>query len=269
MHTIETLCLICFIAGGLGAILQGMLGIGTGIIIVPVLTFLLPYYEISSDKAIHIAIATSMAAIAINSITALMSHYRYGNIDLSLFSKIVWYSSIGAGVGAFVATLLTGALLQKIFSIFLFFVAFYMVCKKTGSDINKNRLQHHSKMIIGGFGIGCIASLVGSGGGILMVPFLHSLQYKMRFAVGTSTLIGLPVAMMGALIYIVLGTTQRPISSVTIGYLHWPAFLAITSAGLLCAPIGVRLAAIFPTRLLQRVFAIVVICIGLRMFTHH
>lgn len=269
MHTIGLLYVICFLAGGLGAILQGMLGIGTGIVIIPVLTFSLPYYDIPHDQAIHVAIATSMAAIAVNSITALMSHHRHNNIDWVLFRKIIGFSTIGAGVGALGATFLAGYLLQKVFSLFLFFVAGYMFIKKPryGSDEQKITCSR-SKMMIGGFGVGCIASLVGSGGSILMVPFLHAMHYKMRFAVGTATLIGLPVALIGALIYMILGTTQLPSTSVTIGYLHWPALLAITSAGLVCAPLGVRLSASVPTRMLLRGFAALVMGIGLKMFAY-
>lgn len=270
MDAIEILCIICFFAGALGATLQGMLGIGTGIVIVPVLTLILPYYDIPQTQAIHVAIATSMAAIAVNSLTALRSHYRYDNIDWSLFKKIIVYSTFGAGIGAMGATFLTGYVLQRIFNLFLFLVGCYMLIKKSAAETDEENLSHsRSKMMFGGLGIGCVASMIGSGGGILMVPFLHTLRYKMRFAVGTSTLIGLPVTIMGALIYMSLGATQMPTTAVTIGYLHWPAFLAITSAGILCAPLGVRLSTLVRPLLLQRIFAVLVIGIGLKMFIYH
>ena len=87
-----TFLLICLIAGSIGAILQGMIGVGTGIIIVPLLTLILPYYGMPQAVSIHIAIATSMAAIATNSITALISHYKRGNINWNVFKEIILFT---------------------------------------------------------------------------------------------------------------------------------------------------------------------------------
>lgn len=121
------------------------------------------------------------------------------------------------------------------------------------------------KIASGGFSIGFIASIVGSGGGILMVPFLHSMKFRMRYAVGTSTLIGFPVAISGALTYVLTGLFKGYAGTHTIGYVHWPAFLAITFAGVLFVPVGVKLSTVLPAALLQRAFAIVIIIMGMKM----
>lgn len=262
----EILVVICFIAGGFGALLQGMVGIGTGIVIVPLLTFLLPYFGIPQALAIHVAIATSMAAIAINSVSALVSHYRRENIKWLLFNTIIWFSIIGAVMGALIAAYLPACILQKIFGVFLLLIAIPMWRIKSSTETAENTLLLPlPKIIVGGLSIGFIASIVGSGGGVLMVPFLRRLKFKMQHAVGTSTLIGFPVAIMGALIYIGLGSSQMPLNTPTIGFLHWPAFIAITFAGMIGAPLGVRLSQTLKTHLLQRLFAILVIFIGLKM----
>ncbi len=87
----------------------------------------------------------------------------------------------------------------------------------------------------------------------------------MQHAVGTSTLIGFPVAIMGTLTYKDCGSSQMPLNTQTIGFLHWPAFIAIILAGMIGAPLGVRLAHALKTSLLQRVFATSAILIGLKM----
>lgn len=110
---------ICLIAGGLGAVLQGMVGIGTGIIIIPLLTFLLPNYGIPQNEAIHIALATSMAAIVINSISALITHHKRGNVQWGLFKKIILFSIIGSCIGALMASIMSGRYLESIFGIFM------------------------------------------------------------------------------------------------------------------------------------------------------
>lgn len=260
------LVLICLIAGGVGAILQGMVGIGTGIVIIPLLTFLLPEYGFSKDLAIHIALATSMAAIVINSISALISHHKRGNVQWPLFKRIILFSVIGSCLGAMLASITAGRYLEHIFGFFMLATAIYMLVKKHAAD-SADTIPHLSTPVVatGGFSIGFVASIIGTGGGILMVPFLHAQKLKMRYAVGTSTLIGLPVAIIGALTYIITGWSQLPPSASTIGYLHWPAFLAISLAGIVCAPYGARLASILPTKILQRLFAVCMIVIGLKM----
>lgn len=257
---------ICVIAGGIGAILQGMVGIGTGIVIIPLLTFLLPHYGIPPDSAIHIALGTSMAAIVINSISALLSHHKHGNVQWNIFKKIVIFSMVGSCLGAIIASILPGRYLEGIFGVFMLLTAIYMLIKKHPKDA-LDTIPALSLPIIasGGLSIGFVASIVGTGGGILMVPFLHALKLKMRYAVGTSTLIGLPIATMGAVTYIIGGLSHLPPSMITIGYLHWPAFIAISLAGFLCAPYGAKLATILPTKTLQQAFAICMIIIGLKM----
>jgi uncharacterized membrane protein YfcA len=258
--------IICFIAGGIGALLQGMVGIGTGIVIIPLLTFILPNYGISPDIAIHIALATSMAAIVVNSISALISHHKRGNVLWKIFKKIIFFSMIGSFCGALAASYMSGKYLKMIFGIFMLLLAFYMLFKKPEKDESEKLPPLSLKMLsVGGFSIGFVASIIGTGGGVLMIPFLHALKVKMRYAVGTSTLIGLPVAIIGALTYMFAGMAHVPESSVTIGYLHWPAFLAISLSGILCAPYGAKLATYLPTKILQQVFSVCMIIVGLKM----
>lgn len=261
-----SLLIICLFAGGVGAILQGMVGIGTGIIVVPLLTFILPNYGFNQSDAVHIALATSMSAIVISSISALLSHHKRGNIQWSLFNKIIIYSLVGSVIGAWAASEISGRYLQSIFGIFMLLLALYMLMKKSVVEqVDTIPELHVATIASGGMSIGFVASIIGTGGGVLMVPFLHALKIKMRYAVGTSTLIGLPVAIMGSITYIVAGLSKLPASATTLGYLHWPAFLAIASAGMLCAPIGAKLATILPTKILQRIFAVCMIIVGFKM----
>jgi uncharacterized membrane protein YfcA len=261
-----SLLIICCFAGGIGAIFQGMIGVGTGLIVIPLLTFLLPHYGFSSDIAIHIALATSMSAIVVNSISALISHHRLGNIYWSIFRQILAFSLLGSFLGAITASLLSGVFLQKFFGFFMLMLSGYMLFKKSARAIDTALPIVSFKILaLGGTLAGFISSIIGSGGGVLMVPFLRALQLPMRYAVGTSTLIGLPVASMGAATFIVAGLKEFPTTATTIGYLHWPALLAISFAGLTCAPLGAKFSKRVPTHILQRVFAVCMILVGLKM----
>lgn len=264
------LLIICLIAGCVASVLQGMLGIGTGVLIVPLLTFLLPKYGVDEDVAMHSALATSMATIATNSISALISHYHHGNVKIQFFKRIILFSICGSCLGAFIASCLSVVYLKTIFGIFLLLTAIYILFREPAESLSNSITDLPTHQIAaGGFSIGLISSIIGSGGGILMVPFLHALKFEMRYAVGTSTLIGLPVAVIGALSYIIIGLFKINLTTNTIGYLHWPAFLAITSAGILFAPLGVKLSTILNTRLLNCLFAIIIIIVGMKMIMNY
>jgi uncharacterized membrane protein YfcA len=258
--------IICLTAGGIGAILQGMVGIGTGIVVIPLLTFLLPKYGFSADLAVHIALTTSMAAIVISSISALISHQKRGNIQWALFKKMLCFSICGAFLGALVANAMPGQYLKMIFGTFMILLAIYMLLKKHIDDTIDTHPRLPLKTIaMGGASIGFVGSIIGAGGSVLMVPFLHAQNLKMRYAVGTATLIGLPVTLVGSFTYIVLGLRAIPLSATTIGYLHWPAFLAISAAGIVAAPFGAKLATVLPTKVLQKIFAACMIIVGIKM----
>jgi uncharacterized membrane protein YfcA len=141
-----------------------------------------------------------------------------------------------------------------------------MLLKKHVTDTADTHPNLPLKTIaMGGTSIGFVGSIIGAGGSVLMVPFLHAQKLKMRYAVGTATLIGLPVTLVGSLTYIVLGLAAAPPSAITIGYLHWPAFLAISAAGIISAPLGAKLATVLPTKILQKIFAICMILVGIKM----
>ena len=90
-----------------------------------------------------------------------------------------------------------------------------------------------------------------------MVPFLHKMSLKMRHAVGTSTLIGFPIAIVGAVTYALASELPDAI--------HWPALVAISVAGLGGAPLGVRLSTKVESRTLQRIFSVILVIVALRM----
>lgn len=248
------LILYCLIAGCIGSLLQGMIGIGTGVIVVPLLSWILPNYGYSQNEAVHIALATSMAAIAINSVSALIGHHKQGNIDWILSKRMVLICVLGASAGAFTANYLSGRYLSMIYGVFLIYIAIRMFVKF--SDNNEDvSLPSQKKLIFWGGSIGFVASLVGSGGGILMVPFLRSLKIKLHSCVGTSNFIGLPVSIIGASTYGLMNS----------GVFHWPALLAISITGMIFVPIGTKLITIIPSIIVQRIFAIIVSIIGLKM----
>lgn len=260
------LLIICAIAGAVGGLLQGMVGVGIGIIVIPLLTFMLPHYGVPSDLAIRVALATSMAAISISSLSAVIAHHRHENIRWNVIKKMVIFSMLGSGIGALLASYMPARALEIIFGLFMFYTAFRMMIKKKdgATEIQQASLSLPI-MAGGGLLIGITASIVGIGGGLFMVPFLHSRGLPMRYAVGTSTVVGLPVAIIGAVTYIITGFSQFHQNPVMLGYVHWPAFVAICVTAIVSAALGAKLAKSVNPIILQRLFAVCIVIVGTKM----
>ena len=119
-------------------------------------------------------------------------------------------------------------------------------------------------MGLAGTVIGGVSAIIGIGGGTLTVPFLAWCDVPMRKAVATSAACGLPIAIAGTMGFIITGwhTTAIPYAS---GYVYWPAFAAIGIASMLFAPVGARLAHTLPVTVLRRMFALLLVGLGVRM----
>ena len=116
-----------------------------------------------------------------------------------------------------------------------------------------------------GLGIGGISALVAIGGGSLTVPFLTWCNVKLPRAIGTSAAVGLPIAVAGALGYIINGWSTAGLPSAALGYVYLPAFLLMAPFSILTAPIGAKLAHKLPVALLKRVFAFMLMGLALQM----
>ncbi|MBM4093657.1 MAG: sulfite exporter TauE/SafE family protein, partial [Planctomycetes bacterium] len=113
--------------------------------------------------------------------------------------------------------------------------------------------------------IGLVSSLVGIGGGTLSVPFLMWCNQPGHRAIGTSAAIGFQIAVGGTLGYLVNGWRDLTLPLYSLGYVYLPALVCIVAASVLTAPLGVRLAHRLPVARLKRVFALLLIVVGLRM----
>ena len=249
--------------GAIAGSLAGLLGVGGGLVIVPVLAALFLSADIPSAIIMHLALGTSLATIAITSVSSAWAHHRYGAVLWPVFLRLSPGIVIGAWLGAAAADQLPSAVLQKMFGVFELLVAVQM-------GFSVQAVAHRAlpgKFITGiaGMVIGSVSAIVGIGGGTLTVPFLHWCNVNMRKAVATSAACGFPIAVAGALGYIVAGWNNTALPDGASGYVYWPAFAAISVASLLFAPLGAKLAHTIPVALLKRIFAVVLLGLGIKM----
>ncbi|MBI1424376.1 MAG: TSUP family transporter [Gammaproteobacteria bacterium] len=227
---------------GMGAIagtLAGLLGIGGGIIIVPVLALVFSAQNMDMDVLMHVAIGTSLATIVITSLSSIRAHQKHEAINWSVFRTITPGIIIGGLIGAGLAKLIAGEHLRILFGVFMLFVAAQMIL---GNAAKPHRhLPETAGMWAAGTVIGTMSSLMGVGGGSMSVPFLTWCNMNIRNAVATSAAIGLPISVAGVTGYIItgLGVEHRPVWS--LGYVNIPAFFSIVVASTIFAPFGAKI----------------------------
>lgn len=251
--------------GALAGMLAGLLGIGGGIIIVPVLALVFEHQNVSLSVLMHVAIGTSLATIVTTSISSIIAHQRHGAINWQVFRLITPGILIGALLGSYIAKLIPGETLRFIFIMFMFFVALQMARGMVTKPHRK--LPGTTGMVSAGVIIGTVSAVMGIGGGSMSVPFLTWCNMQIRRAVATSASIGLPIALAGTAGYIYTGwaVEQRPPWS--LGYVNLPAYLGIVIASSLFAPLGAKIAHRVSELVLKRIFAVFLVIVGIYMLT--
>lgn len=259
-----TIILVYAAFGALAGILAGLLGIGGGLVIVPMLVYAFGWQNIPDDVIMHLALGTSMASIMFTSISSFMAHNRRGAVHWNIVRRITAGILVGTFLGACIASQLSTTFLKVFFVAFLYYVAVQMIL---GRKPNPSReLPGAAGMFGVGNIIGAVSSLVGIGGGTLSVPFMVWCNVPLHEAIGTSAAIGFPIAIAGTLGYFYNGWYYSGnLPAYSWGYIYLPALAGIVCASMLTAPLGVRLAHWLPVNGLRRVFALLLILVGTRM----
>ncbi len=257
--------IVALIATGIFAgILAGLFGVGGGIVIVPVLYFLLQGFGVSPESAMMIATATSLATIVPTSLSSIRSHHSKGNIDLVLIKYWAPFILVMAVVGSIIAHTVRGNALVLMFACIAILVSLNMLFR-AGAPALVNQLP-------GKFGQGIMASIVGGlsvmigiGGGTIGVPMLNAFNVRAHVAVGTAAVFGLLIALPGVITLLSIGTTPTDAPLGTWGLVNLPAFFLIIPLTILFAPIGVKIGSKLDQKQLKRAFAVVLMITGIRM----
>lgn len=257
--------LLALVATGIFAgILAGLLGVGGGIVIVPVLFFLFQSFGVSPESAMLIATATSLATIVPTSISSIRSHHQKGNVDFNLLKRWAVFILIGVLVGSWLVTRVDGSMLTLLFGVIAVLSALNMLFR-TGKSALYQKLPGKTGQTIMGTSIGFFSSMVGIGGGTISVPLLTLYNYPAHKAVGTAAAIGLIISLPGALTMLALGTTPTDAPAGTFGLVNLFGFICIVPLTVLFAPIGASLAAKLNAVKLKKIFAFVLLFTGFRM----
>ena len=261
--------LLALVATGVFAgILAGLLGVGGGIVIVPVLFFLFQGFGVSPESAMLIATATSLATIVPTSISSIRSHNQKGNVDFNLLRRWAIFILIGVLLGSWLVTRVDGSLLTVLFGMIAVLSALNMLFR-TGKSALYQQLPGRAGQGIMGASVGFFSSMVGIGGGTISVPLLTLYNYPAHKAVGTAAAIGLIISLPGALTMLILGRTPIDAPAGTFGLVNLFGFMCIVPLTVLFAPVGASLAAKLDAGKLKKIFALVLLFTGVRMLAQY
>lgn len=254
------------LTGAVAGFLAGLLGIGGGLIIVPALVFVFHLQDLSEAIVMHMAIGTSLATVVITAASSVYAHHRRGAVLWPAFLRLTPGLVIGALLGAAIADLLPGDVLRIVFGSFVLIMAAQLAFGRPPEA--SRQLPSVLGMGTTGGGIGLVSALLGIGGGTMMVPFLAWCNVPIRNAVATSSAGGLSISIAGAIGFAVTGWFRSgayEFPAWSSGYIYWPAFVGIVAASIPLAPLGAQLAHTIPTGILRKVFAVLLVVIGVRM----
>jgi len=241
--------------GAVVGFLAGLLGIGGGMTMVPLLTLVFTREGFATEHVVHMAIATATATILFTSISSTREHQKHRAILWSVVAGLAPGVVVGSLVGPQIVGAMSTASLSLFFGIFVVAAATNIWLDRQPKP--SGQLPGRGGLLAVGAGIGLIASMVGAGGAFMTVPFMAACNVPMRSCVATSAALGLPVAAAATVGFIIAGIGQTGLPPHTIGYVHLPALFVIVAASVIAAPFGARAAHRWPVKTLKRGFAIV------------
>ncbi|ONG41260.1 hypothetical protein BKE30_05635 [Alkanindiges hydrocarboniclasticus] len=253
---------------GLGAFagfMAGLLGVGGGGIMVPLLTTIFLGMGIVPDNVVHLALGTSMATIVTTSFSSMRAHHANGAVLWDIVKRMAPAVIVGTFLATFVAAQIPSLYLAVFFALFMGYVSVQMLLNKKPSPSHK---PASSTELLGvGAGIGAISALVSIGGGSLTVPYLTWRNFDIKKAIGTSAAMGLPISLAGALGYLLNHDADLATIPYTVGLVYWPAVLLMSACSFFTAPLGAKLAHRLPVATLKKLFAILLLLLSLKMLT--
>lgn len=250
---------------GFGAgLLAGLLGIGGGLVTVPALTWILLSNGTPIDQAVATAVATSLGAMLLTSASAIWFHDRRGGVDWPCVARLAPALGLGAVIGAWLATELSGPALARVFAVAAALIGLRMILTRGSASTAAGRPPHPRAWYVAGPFIGALSAMIGIGGGSFNVPYLQYNGYTMVRAVAIASACGWPIALGGVIGFILTGWNQD-IQPWSLGYLYGPGCLLIGLGGAMAAPLGVALAYRLPARRLRRLFGLALIGVAIRM----
>ena len=251
------------VTGALVGFLAGLLGIGGGMTLVPILAALFTAQMLTVDHNVHLALATAMASAAFTSSASVREHHKHGAVDWSIVKRMVPGMMTGSLLSTFASGWISQRSLAIAFAVIVYVAATQMLLGRKPKAARS--LPGPGPMFAIGAAIGVLSGLVSAGGTFLIMPVMLYCGVAMHTAIGTGAAIGIPVTVIGTLGYIAAGWRVADLPEYHLGFVFLPALAALVAGSIFTAPMGARLAHKLPVATLKRIFALLMYVLATKM----
>jgi len=241
----------------------GLLGLGGGVVLVPLLVFLFDLQHFPTDRLVHLALGTSLASIVFTNLSSVRAHHVRGSVRWEIVRDVAPSVVVGTLLGTFFADRLSSRYLAIIFTLFVSYASLQLWLDRNPKPTRQ--LPGKWGLALGGVILGAVSSLVGVAGGVITIPLLMRCNVPIRNCIGTAAAIGLPICIGGAAGYIVTGFNKTHLPPLTLGYVYLPALLGLVVGSFMTVPYGAHIAHRISAGGLKRIFAIVLLLLAAKM----
>lgn len=255
------------LVGAFVGFMAGLLGVGGGMILVPILLFLFAAQPASAGfpeaHLMHMALATAMATIPFTSASSVRAHHSRGGVDWSIVIGMLPGLALGAVLGTLVAGKVPGRPLAIFFAAFIFYAATttFFDLKPKGTHVLPGRFG----LSVVGTVVSFLAAFLAAGAAFMTIPFMTWCNVPLKRAVGTAAAIGFPLALAASIGYVVAGLRAGPMPAGSLGFIYGPALALVVLPSVFTAPIGARVSHRMPVKQLRIVFALMLYGIAIKM----
>jgi uncharacterized membrane protein YfcA len=261
---IAALAAVMAATGLVSGTLAGLLGVGGGIVIVPVLFNVFPFLSIPEAIQMKLAVGTSLATIIPTSIQSARKHHARGAMDVPLLKAMIPSLIIGVAIGTVIAIWVKGSTLTAVFAVIALLVALNMGFTGVDARLRESFPTGILRQVLGIF-IGGVSAMMGIGGGTVGVPLMNMFGTPIRSAVATASAFGIVIAIPATVGFIYAGWGDPLLPPASLGYVNLIGFALIVPSSMLATPWGVHLAHTIPPLALKRAFAVFLAITSIRM----
>ena len=269
MNELLVLVVYCALLGGGVGFLAGLLGIGGGLVIVPVLSIILLHFNVlPSEHVVIVAIATSLASILFTSTSSAIAHHKNGNVPWDLAPWVMTGVALGALISGFLAALLPEKIVRIIFAVTVVLIAIKMFLSSKGNTAQERAMPNKGLLTVLTTITGGVSAMIGIGGGALLVPLLTFFSVNMKKAIGCASACGIVIALFGSLGYISSGIKTYTLADGFAGFVYLPALFGIICTSWFTAPFGAKATHYLPVSLIKKIFAALLLATAVKMIMY-
>jgi len=263
--------LALLVTGAFAGLIAGFLGIGGGAILTPLCLVIYPTLGISPDNLVHVIFGTNMFLVTVFSISAVSRHHGNRNIIWRTVLIMGPLAILGSFAGGWAASVSHPEFLKKAFAAILLFSSLLIILKGSAnpsstSDPPPGLCLYEKWLPVLGFTAGFLGSMLGIGGGAIMImPLILLFKLPICRIAGTSSSVIIFIGLAGMTSYMFFGRQAVDLPGWHTGYVWWSAAFPLMIGGVFMAQAGAWLNNRIKAKFLRRIFGAALFIIAIRM----